>query len=200
MTTAYTAVPANGHRTPAIAMTYVSDGEIGNAANLSQDSRLLADFIAWIQAHAAIADDVNTLSGTNTFTGAVNLGTQVTGFFAAPTIVTPALESVYLTNGAGALAAAYWKDSCRTVHLKGRITPSFGAGSGVTIFTLPAGFRPLAARQFLAWTDRNFVSSDGKHTQCANSISISSAGVVHFDGVEIGGDFVLDGITFLAEQ
>jgi hypothetical protein len=108
--------------------------------------------------------------------------------FAAPTITVPALNASW-TNYTGDEAVGYWKDRLGIVHLRGAAIQASGAN---TIFTLPAGFRPKASRSAA------IVRSDG--TPAFASCAVQSDGDVITNPVAIGSVFLLDGVSFLAEQ
>lgn len=65
----YTGNPAGGHRSPAVVISEVVDGDGVNAASVDVPMEKLADFTAWLQAHAAIFDDINTFSQVQKFNG-----------------------------------------------------------------------------------------------------------------------------------
>lgn len=64
-----------------------------------------------------------------------------------PTATTPSLDNGW-TGAAGQEAPSYWRDAFGVVHLNG-VGDGSGASSG-TLFTLPSGYRPTAARRFVA--------------------------------------------------
>jgi hypothetical protein len=109
--------------------------------------------------------------------------------FAAPTPVRPAIDANW-TNGSGDSAIGYWKDRENVVHLIGNA--QWHTGASTVIFTLPAGFRPLAQR----WVPtvsasvppkRCFIETNGNVTVAAGDLTN-------------GYSYYLDSITFLAEQ
>jgi hypothetical protein len=86
----------------------------------------------------------------------------------------------------GGLTAGYKLDTTGRVYLRGVITKSLAVVSGETVFTLPAGFRPVQNTNFPAVSNSAF-----------GYLSVSSAGVV---AVQVGNAawFSLDGISFEA--
>jgi hypothetical protein len=74
------------------------------------------------------------------------LDRRINPLTAAPTWTAPTLTSGW-TNAAGYQAAQYAKDAQGFVVLRGNVTGG-STGSGATILTLPAGFRPAANERF----------------------------------------------------
>jgi hypothetical protein len=73
MTTSYTGNPANGARTPALAVDVCVDGDAANGANLSGAEKKIADYVAWLQAHAAIFDAANTFTAAQVIQALLSL-------------------------------------------------------------------------------------------------------------------------------
>ncbi len=73
MTTPYSGNAASGARSPAVSVNVIADGDTVNAAISTAAPKTLADFVAWLQAHAAIFDDANTFSAAQVFAALVSL-------------------------------------------------------------------------------------------------------------------------------
>lgn len=58
----------------------------------------------------------------------------------------PAFANSWVNFGAGHETAAFYKDACGRVHLKGNIKS--GTAVNTTAFTLPEGYRPAATLDF----------------------------------------------------
>lgn len=109
--------------------------------------------------------------------------------FAVPTPTRPSLGSGW-TNGSGGLAVGYWKDQCNIVHLLGHA--SWATGGVSSMFTLPAGHRPAAVR--------DFPCVDRSNPAVFRVVYIGSTGTVQILGdPDNGKTYTLDGINFLAE-
>ena len=80
--------------------------------------------------------------------------------------ITPTLVNGWVEDGAR--VCRYKKDNCGTIHIKGWVS---GGTVGQNIFTLPAGYRPLANRGFAVWAEvgygRVFIASNGSVTAFA---------------------------------
>ena len=74
------------------------------------------------------------------------LDRRINPLTAAPTWAAPTLTSGW-TNASGYQVAQYTKDAQGFVVLRGNVTGGT-VGSGATILTLPAGFRPAANERF----------------------------------------------------
>lgn len=100
--------------------------------------------------------------------------------------ITPTLAGTWADYGSGYAACQYMKDALGFVHIKGLVTG--GAAPPTTIFTLPAGYRPLehlifATPSFDAFGETRVLSNGGVYARTGNSTWVA-----------------LDGIVFLAEQ
>lgn len=101
---------------------------------------------------------------------------------------TPTLTNSWVNYGSGFNDAGYMKDSLGFVHLKGMVK---NGTSGSAIYTLPAGYRPLATV---------YVSCpNGGGTGFVGILNISSAGVIKNDsGTNTYQS--MDGVVFKAEN
>lgn len=74
----------------------------------------------------------------------------------------PAFQNSWVNYGGGFTAAGYWKDATNVVHLQGLVK---SGTITATVFTLPAGFRPLGGCIFATVSNAAFaearVNSDG---------------------------------------
>jgi hypothetical protein len=78
MSSLYTGNPAGGARSPAIQITGPADLDPLNAASVNALAlSKLADYVAWLQAHAAVLDQANTLSALLSLANDVNLTAAV---------------------------------------------------------------------------------------------------------------------------
>lgn len=93
-------------------------------------------------------------------------------------------------NASGGRDAKYYKDGFGTVYLCGMIM-SGTTNNGTTIFSLPAGYRPLATRTILT---RTFTTEDSYASISINPVS----GAVTVSKASAEG-LNLDGISFRAE-
>lgn len=99
-----------------------------------------------------------------------------------PAWITPVLLNGFTNQGAGFSTAQYYKSAANVVYLKGFL---LNGGSGLTVFVLPAGFRPSETRVFPA------------SATAFGFVTISNAGAVVYTG---SANCCLDGINFLGEQ
>lgn len=97
----------------------------------------------------------------------------------------PAFQNSWVNYSASDSSAAFMKDSLGFVHLKGVIKN----GTGATMFTLPAGYRPLKILSFGTF------SSPAAATQ----VALMTNG--NLDGIVYNNTYLcLDGIVYRAEQ
>jgi hypothetical protein len=112
-----------------------------------------------------------------------------TAFLAPPAWTAPTLLNSWVNYGAGGYSdAGYYKDAAGTVRLQGAIK---SGTIGASVFTLPAGSRPLAAQAYAVPTGAGLatygavtVAADGTVT-----VTVGSNALVH-----------LAGVSFRAEQ
>ena len=80
-----TGVAASGARAPAVSYNTPVDGDALNAASVNTGFQTAANYIAWLQAHAAIFDDANTWTVEQTFNGPAGDVTPALKTTTAPT-------------------------------------------------------------------------------------------------------------------
>ncbi|HZV71135.1 MAG TPA: hypothetical protein VFG10_16390 [Saprospiraceae bacterium] len=122
------------------------------------------------------------VSGNARVTGNVVVG----GTIEIEAVIPIPLQAGYTNYGAGYGGAGYYKDKMGIVHLRGVITHPTNT-STVTIYTLPAGYRPAAHAIFAAVNDLETCRID-----------VSSFGFIIISHV-VPGLVSLDGITFRVE-
>jgi hypothetical protein len=102
---------------------------------------------------------------------------------AQPAFTTPTLLNSWVHYGAPFNVPGHFKDTLGIVHLRGLVK---NGGAGTTIFTLPAGSRPVGTELFA-------VIANGAFGEARVD---SSGSVLHVSGSNAY--FSLDGITFRA--
>src|SRR6266542_3349524 len=96
MSTLYTGVAASGARSPAIQIQEPADTDAANVASVNTALTKIANYIAYLQAHAALFDDTNTFSAAQTIAALLTLSTSNVSLTAG------ALQSI-LKGGTGKL-------------------------------------------------------------------------------------------------
>ncbi len=97
----------------------------------------------------------------------------------------PAFLNSWVNYGGGYETAGFYKESWLRVFLTGEVK---SGGSGTTIFTLPAGYRPKNREQFAVVTDTGI-----------GAVDVTGTGdVIHISGGT--GSVNLSGISFRAFQ
>ena len=137
-----------------------------------------------------------TVSGNADFTGNVGIGTanpssklsvagnvDITGTINVENFQTPAFLNSWVNYAAGFASAKYYKDKEGRVHLSGLVK----AGTGGTIFTLPAGYRPSTSGTLIFTS----VTSSG-----VNRVDIFPDGSVSSTIIGVGVWVSLSGISF----
>lgn len=102
---------------------------------------------------------------------------------------TPTMQNYWVHWGEGANVPGYWKDPHGVVHLRGLVR---SGTVGQAIFTLPAGYRPVAREVFSVVSQ-----ATGSSSLAVSRCDVTSAGEV----LPITGGnsfFSLDGISFRA--
>jgi hypothetical protein len=88
---------------------------------------------------------------------------------------------------------AYWKDQCGIVHVKG--TVNNGTSTNLSIFNLPAGYRPSNSIH-----QRAFMTAQGVPVYVCGDNTLANPGdVIMPSGATTHDDYYLDCISFLAE-
>lgn len=103
-------------------------------------------------------------------------------------------------NGAltssGEAVPGYFKDPSGIVHLRGTASHSTYGGGAVTIFTLPAGFRPGSRQLMFA-----MAQVSGAPGATSGFIIVQTSGAVQFSGAAGNlTDVILDNLHFRAEN
>lgn len=86
--------------------------------------------------------------------------------------------------------AAFHKDALGYVHMKGLISNAAGVAAGVTMLTLPMGYRPREYNRFVV--DFNGGAS--------NTVMVAPTGALWTEAVVAAGNNISLSIIFLAEQ
>jgi hypothetical protein len=149
-------------------------------------------FTRYIDTAGADSIDLGTANATG-----VNIGRSgyTTTIVQAPWVEVgsggaPAFDYYWGNYGAGTSTAAFFKDSCGIVHIKG--TVGGGKTGGYQIFILPAGYRPAGESYFAcAWYDTNLAAYS------TYTLDIDTAGYL-FPNIPDSTMIMLDGITFRA--
>lgn len=144
-----------------------------------------------------VAAAQGTQNGGVTFslltTGAITLGTTALTFGYASEWVAPTLLNSFVNYELGQATTAYRKSRDNRVQLRGLVKHT-AAAAGLTIFTLPTGFRPSAGQIFSCWASVN------GGTIVSVRIDVTAAGIVQFNGSVTAVDFLsLDQIGFYAD-
>lgn len=114
--------------------------------------------------------------------------TWATALIAAPVFIAPTLASGWTNHGGGFYAVGYYKDAFGFVTLRGVVDNTSGSSKTAgTIFTLPAGYAPLAEETFAVPTS----SSNGDRVDVT-----ASGGVNNLSTIPSTGYVFLDGIRF----
>ncbi len=104
---------------------------------------------------------------------------------------TPTLTNNFLNVSSAYNPVGYWKDGFNVVHLRGQVRNSWNGSQGLTIFTLPVGYRPPYREAFLVgcfapllttMTGRIDILTDGS-VQCVNGASLGALTALLMDGI-----------------
>lgn len=94
-------------------------------------------------------------------------GFDCAGVYFEPTVplvveawIAPSFVNNWTDFGGGNLAAGYCKDALGFVHLRGLVKRTVAGGTGVTIFTLPAGYCPSAAVSPAVMANQKFAQAN----------------------------------------
>jgi hypothetical protein len=100
-----------------------------------------------------------------------------------------------VSGGARLLPVGFYKDHEGIVHLQGVAKVGTGGSSGVSVFTLPAGFRPAAGSVAIFEQVKEDSAIIGGTYAASESLDLSGKVVGLKEGL-----VVLDGVTFRAES
>ncbi|HET7232874.1 MAG TPA: hypothetical protein VFJ16_22885 [Longimicrobium sp.] len=114
-------------------------------------------------------------------------GSKVESMRITPVAVT--FSAGWANQGGGWAPARYYLDPAGVVHLTGRMRYTGTGGSGITLFVLPAGYRPSGTLTLSVPAASGY-----------GYLLIYADGSVKADGLVNGTGVSLDGATFLAEQ
>jgi hypothetical protein len=140
-------------------------------------------------AHAATFTDPVTVGTATDSQHAATKGYVDAGFVVSTIAVT--LNANWTASAADA-APRFWKDRHGVVHFMGGAVATGGTTLAVDNGGIPAGYRPLASR--------NFWAVDDTATTTATKAMVDSDGSVQLGAVTAGRKYYFDAIQYLAEQ
>jgi hypothetical protein len=115
----------------------------------------------------------------------------------------PTVEAWHLIGGSGEpafgaswssysvpafMAAGFFKDLSGIVHLKGLVKKAVAIVTPDTIFTLPAGYRPLASALLFPTISNSALGRIDIQTTGAVQVNMGNAGWVALDGISFRGE------------
>lgn len=156
--------------------------DVGGSVNLSQGvTGTLAIANGGTGTTAATGTGSVVLSNTPSIASPVLTGTSVIQAIAQVPMNAPVYQNGWADLGGANQVGGYYKDSFGVVHLRGVI---ISGTIGLTAFTLPAGFRPLANEVFAVASNTIYgqlaVKSDGTVIPAVGSNLLFSLSGVSF--------------------
>ncbi len=112
---------------------------------------------------------------------------QIVSYFKDPILTVPTLSANWSNVGGAYQTVRYYKDPTGIVYLEGSIKKASAGIAGETIFTLPAGYRPLAQLSFPVDANGTYgkidVKADGTVIYQAGTATVSmSLSGINFKG------------------